>query len=67
MMMMTMMIKVRKTDATGKKLNNSATVQHRITKFYSDIHADLVYSYICYVRLYYTIIQAIAGMAKVCP
>ena len=35
---------VRKTDAAGKESNNSTTVCRRITKFYKDIHADLVYS-----------------------
>ena len=30
-----------------------------------DVHADLVYSHIGYVRLYHTKIPTIAGMAKV--
>ena len=34
---------------------------------YRDIHADLVYSHIGYVRLYHAIILTIGGMAKVCP
>ena len=32
-----------------------------------DVHADLVYSHIGYVRLYHTKIPTIAGMAKVFP
>ena len=33
-----------KTCTAGKESNDSATVLHRIIKFYTDIHADLVYS-----------------------
>ena len=30
----------------AKESNNSATVEQRITKFYTDIRADLVYSHV---------------------
>ena len=37
--------KVGKTGAADTESNNSAIVQPRITKFYKDIHAGLVFSY----------------------
>ena len=56
--------KVCKMGAAGKELSNSATVWQRITKFYTDIHADLVYTHIGYVRLYHALVPTIAMMAK---
>ena len=35
---------MRKTGAVGKQSNNWATVLCKITEFYTDIHAELVYS-----------------------